>query len=104
MQSVVDVIQGGRTQCGPRRYVDRPREQASQQLMDDYFSPNPVYNETQFRRRFRMRRPLFLKIVEALSGWSEYFTLRPDALNHPGFSPIHKCKVAIRQLVLVWSA
>ena len=46
MQSVVDVIQGGRTRSGPRRYVNRPREQASQQLMDDYFSPNPVYNET----------------------------------------------------------
>ena len=46
MQSVADVIQGGRSRCGPRRYVDRPREQASKQLMDDYFSPNPVYNET----------------------------------------------------------
>ena len=43
-------------------------------------------------------RPLFLKIVEALRGWSEYFTLRPDALNCPGFSPIYKCAVAIRQL------
>jgi hypothetical protein len=104
MQSVVDVIQGGRTRCDPRQYVDRPREQASQQLMDDYFSPNPVYNETQFRRRFRMRRPLFLKIVETLSGWSEYFTLRPDALNRPGFSPIHKCIVAIRQLAYGGSA
>ena len=65
--------------------MDRPREQASKQLMDDYFSPNPVYNETQFHRRFRMRRPLFLKIVEALSGWSDYFTVRLDALNRPGF-------------------
>ena len=26
MQSVVDVIQGGRTRSGPRRYVNRPRE------------------------------------------------------------------------------
>ncbi|XP_002439253.2 uncharacterized protein LOC8075096 [Sorghum bicolor] len=105
MQSaVVDVIQGGRSQSGPRRYVDRPRERANQQLMDDYFSPNPVFNETQFRRRFRMRRPLFEKIVEALSGWSEYFTLRLDALNRPGFSPIHKCTVAIRQLAYGGSA
>jgi hypothetical protein len=29
MQSVVDVIQGGRIQCGLRRYVDRHPEQAS---------------------------------------------------------------------------
>jgi hypothetical protein len=43
MQSLVDVLQGGRTQGGPMQYVDyvdNPREQASQQLMDDYFSPN----------------------------------------------------------------
>lgn len=59
MQSIVDDIQGGGSRSGPRRYVERPREQASQQLMDDYFSLNLVYNETQFRRRFRMRRPLF---------------------------------------------
>nr|XP_034578261.1 uncharacterized protein LOC117842034 [Setaria viridis] len=104
MQTIVDDIQGGGSRSGPRRYVERPREQASQQLMDDYFSLNPVYNETQFRRRFRMRRPLFLKIVEALSGWDEYFTLRPDALNRPGFSPIHKCTVAIRQLAYGGSA
>jgi len=72
--------------------------------MDDYFSHNPVYNETQFRRRFGMRRPLFLKIVEALSGWSDYFTVRLDALNRPGFSPVHKCTVAIRQLAYGGSA
>ena len=45
MQSVVDVILGGRTRRGPRRYVDRPREQAQQELLDDYFTPNPVYDE-----------------------------------------------------------
>ena len=78
--------------------VDRPREQAQQELLDDYFTPNPVYDEKDFRRRYRMRKPLFLKIVEALSGWSEYFTLRLDALNRPGFTPIHKCTVAMRQL------
>ena len=72
--------------------------------MDDYFSPNPVYNETRFHRRFRMRRPLFLKIVEALSGWSDYFTVRLDALNRPGFSLVHKCTVAIRQLAYGGSA
>jgi hypothetical protein len=96
MQSIVADIQGGRSRCGPWRFVDRPREQATKQLMDEYFSPNPVYNETQFRRRFRMRRPLFLKIVESLSGWSDYFTTRLDALTRPGFSPIHKCTIACR--------
>jgi hypothetical protein len=51
-----------------------------------------------------MKKPLFLKIVEGLSGWSEYFTTRLDALNRPGFSPIHKCTVAIHQLAYGSSA
>jgi hypothetical protein len=55
-------------------------------------------------RRFRMRRPLFLKIVEGLSGWSECFITMLDALNRPGFSPTHKCTVAIRQLAYGCSA
>jgi hypothetical protein len=37
-------------------------------LLHDYFTPNPVYSEIQFFGRCRMIRPLFLKIVEALSG------------------------------------
>lgn len=66
--------------------------------MNDYFVDDPVYNETMFRRRFRMRRPLFLRIVQALGEWNKYFTLKMDALNRPGLSPIKKCTAAIRQL------
>lgn len=45
-----------------------------------------------------MRRPLFLSIVEALGMWNKYCTLRMDALNRPGLSPLKKCTAAIRQL------
>jgi hypothetical protein len=90
--------EGRRRNTGPKRYVSRPREEAHQQLMEDYFVENPVYNSTIFRRRFRMRRPLFLRIVDALGEWSPFFTQRYDALNRPGLSPIQKCTAAIRQL------
>jgi len=90
--------EGRRRNTGPKRYVSRPREEAHQQLMEDYFVENPVYNSTIFRRRFRMRRPLFLRIVDALGEWSPFFTQRYDALNHPGLSSIQKCTAAIRQL------
>ena len=36
--------QGRRHNSGPRRYLARPREEANQRLMDDYFTHNPVYN------------------------------------------------------------
>ena len=66
--------------------------------MNDYFVENPVYSDIIFRRRFRMTRPLFLCIVQALGEWNEYFTLRMDALNRPGLSPLKKCTATIRQL------
>ncbi|EEC80522.1 hypothetical protein OsI_22800 [Oryza sativa Indica Group] len=82
----------------PRKHIKRPREEAHQQLVNDYFSENPLYPSKIFRRRFRMSRPLFLRIVEALGQWSVYFTQRVDAVNRKGLSPLQKCTAAIRQL------
>jgi len=81
-----------------RKHIKRPREEAHQQLVNDYFSENPLYPSRIFRRRFRMSRPLFLRIVEALGQWSEYFIERVDAANRQGLSPLQKCTAAIRQL------
>jgi hypothetical protein len=50
-----------------RRYIERGRGAARDRLMSDYFSENPVYNDFQFRRRYRMKRHLFLRIVQTLS-------------------------------------
>ena len=86
------------SRSGPRIYVNRPREEAHQQLVRDYFCDNPLYRTKKFRRRFRMRRPLFLRIINALGEWSPYFTTRTDALNREGLSPLQKCPAAIRQL------
>ncbi|XP_015690500.1 uncharacterized protein LOC102714086 isoform X2 [Oryza brachyantha] len=72
----IEVLEKGRKRnSGPRRYLSRPREEANQRLMEDYFMQNPIYNSTIFRRRFRMRRPLFVRIVDALD----------DAVHHDGF-------------------
>ena len=81
-----------------RRYIVRDREAGQNRLIRDYFSTNPVYTDEQFRRRYRMRRHLFLQIVQALSEWSPYFQQRSDATGKLGFSPLHKCTVAIRML------
>ncbi|RLM74303.1 hypothetical protein C2845_PM15G01620 [Panicum miliaceum] len=62
-----------------RRYIVRDREAGQKRLIGDYFCDNPVYNDVQFRRSYRMRRPLFLKIVQTLSDWSPYFQQRSDA-------------------------
>jgi hypothetical protein len=81
-----------------RRYIVRDHEAGQNRLIRDYFSTNPVYTDEQLRRRYRMRRHLFLQIVQALGDWSPYFQQRSDANGKLGFSPLHKCIVAMRML------
>lgn len=80
-----------------RRVVERDREGGHSRLVADYFSEKPTYPSDIFRRRFRMRRGLFTRIVDALSR-DDYFKWRVDATGRQSFSPLQKCTVAIRQL------
>ncbi|KAI5409306.1 hypothetical protein KIW84_054930 [Lathyrus oleraceus] len=81
-----------------RTTVDRGREERHNRLFNDYFSENPVYTDVQFRRRFRMHRHVFLRIVDALGNHDEYFQMRVDATGKMGLSPLQKCTSAIRML------
>ncbi|XP_058769750.1 uncharacterized protein LOC131643522 [Vicia villosa] len=81
-----------------RSVIDRNREEGNIRLFNDYFSENPVYTDAQFRRRFRMHRHLFLRIVETLGNHDEYFQMRVDATGKMGLSPLQKCISSIRML------
>ena len=81
-----------------RRVINRNRVAAHQRLMDDYFSENPLYGEEIFRRRFRMSKELFLRLVSDLEQQYTFFTQGSDARGRIGFSPLQKCTSAIRQL------
>ncbi|XP_021751010.1 uncharacterized protein LOC110716671 [Chenopodium quinoa] len=87
-----------------RIIVPRNRAAAHDNLVSDYFSDQPLYDETTFRRRFRMRRPLFLRIVNTLSATNRYFQQHPDATMRLGASPLQKCTAAIRMLAYGCSA
>jgi len=73
-----------------RRYIDRNHEEDHNRLFAKYFCDNPLYTDGQFHRRFRMRKQLFLRIIEALGVWSPYFLLRCDAFGKVGLSPLQK--------------
>ena len=78
---------------------ERGREAALQQLVADYFSgENSKFTEVQFRRRFRMSRPLFLRIVQEISDNDVYFQQRPDATGKVGASALQKVTAACRLL------
>ncbi|MFS7952529.1 hypothetical protein Hanom_Chr07g00608001 [Helianthus anomalus] len=53
--------------------------------MKDYFVENLTYDEVTFRRRFRMRKPLFLRIVEAVTANDVYFQQRRDTRQARSF-------------------
>ena len=81
-----------------RAVIDRDHVAAHQRLYEDYFAEYPRFPANMFRRRFRMRRELFMRIVRALERQYLCFRFRHDAAGRPGHTPIQKCTAAIRQL------
>ena len=47
-----------------REYLGRDHEAGDEQIYRDYFAPNALYPPNVFRRRFRMNRLLFLRILK----------------------------------------
>ena len=61
------------------RMVNRDRAEGHERLYRDYFATPCVY-ESLFRRRFRMSRPLFLRILNGVEQYDPYFIQRTDAV------------------------
>ncbi|XP_033131975.1 uncharacterized protein LOC103831000 [Brassica rapa] len=81
-----------------RIYMERFREDGHQKLWNDYFSETPTYNPELFRRRFRMNKSLFLRIVQRLETNIPYFQQGTDCTGRSSLTPLQKCTAAIRQL------
>ena len=81
-----------------RAYIERNREAGNLRLWNDYFSETPTYPDNLFRRRFRMNKPLFMKIVDRLANEVEFFRQKRDGLGRLGLSTLQKCTAAIRVL------
>ena len=87
-----------------RQYRYRDRVSGNSRLLNDYFVENPVYDETLFRRRFRLSRPLFLRILRTLQQYNNYFVQRRNVANTIGLSGEQKMTVALRMLAYGMSA
>ena len=55
--------EANRSQPRRRTQIYRNRIDADTRLMNDYFVQHPTYNDIIFRRRFRMHKSLFMRIV-----------------------------------------
>ncbi|XP_051197370.1 uncharacterized protein [Lolium perenne] len=82
---------------GHRKSKPRQRMDGYCMLNADYFTDDPLHDDTVFRHHFWMSRKLFLKIVENLREIN-YFKLKRDSVDELGFSTIQKCTVALRML------
>jgi hypothetical protein len=69
-----------------------------ERLFQDYFAENPTFDAMKFRRRYRMRRELFLCLVDAVCCFDPWFVQKRDALGRLGLSSLQKCTAALRTL------
>ncbi|WZZ61473.1 hypothetical protein YC2023_061580 [Brassica napus] len=81
-----------------RTYRERHHEGGHARLWNDYFSEAVTFSSDQFRRRFRMNKKLFLRLVHSLSECFSFFQQRRDATGRLGLSALQKCTAAIRLL------
>ena len=56
-----------------RDYIERDREEGHIKLWNDKFSENEIFSTNQFRPRFRMKKPLYMRIVDRLSNEIPFF-------------------------------
>ncbi|XP_062230181.1 uncharacterized protein LOC133927809 [Phragmites australis] len=86
-----------------RRRIQRNRLEGHQRLFNDYFADPPVYPDYIFRRRFRMKRDLYLKIVEAVADYDPWFQQRRNAAGELGLSVLQKVTAAFREATIIES-
>nr|GEY73776.1 putative nuclease HARBI1 [Tanacetum cinerariifolium] len=85
-------------QITQRNHIVRDHYGAHDRLVAAYFAKQPFYNDYLFRKRFRIDRVLFTRIVRELSDNCPYFQEGRDAIGKIGIFALVKCTSAIRQL------
>ena len=81
-----------------RRSIQRNHLVGHERLFLDYFAPTPIYPPALFRRRFRMKRSLFLRIQSQVEAHDSYFVQKRNSANKLGLSSLQKITAALRML------
>ncbi|XP_070665214.1 uncharacterized protein [Malus domestica] len=81
-----------------RSYKPRNRAITHANLINNYFDPNSVYTEEDFRRCFQMRRHVFERLLRDVQQVNPYFRQKRDRAGRPSFSPHQKVTVALRMM------
>nr|XP_043609552.1 uncharacterized protein LOC122581392 [Erigeron canadensis] len=80
------------------RIINRQREIGHQILLNDWFVDEPKYDDGYFRKKFRMEKSMFLKIVDDIEANFPYFQDGFDVCGRGSFKPLQKVASVVRQL------
>ena len=90
-------VNGG-SKIGRNKNKDRQMMEGHLMLVVDYFADDPSHGSKAFRRRFRMKKEVYLRIVQSVREFDDYFMLKKDCIGMVGFSSIQKYKAMLRCL------
>ncbi|XP_070661658.1 uncharacterized protein [Malus domestica] len=79
-------------------YKPRNRAMTHVNMMNNYFNPNSMYTEEDFRYGFRMRHHVFERLLCDVQQANPYFRQKRDKTGCSGFSPHQKVTVALRMM------
>jgi hypothetical protein len=86
-QQMANVVpRRGGSVCGKAPNKDRSRNAGALLLYSDYFADNAINTPKEFRRRFRMNKDLFMKIVQGVREYDDYFKYKKDCTRKWGFT------------------
>ena len=71
-----------------RCYIHHNCKVAAVRLFTNYFAQDPIFNNTTFCRKYRMRRDLFLCIVESIFAFKLRFESTLNAIGRTGLSTL----------------
>ena len=91
-------IKGGGSKPGKAPNLTRQFHEAEERIKRQYFVKGSTYDEKLFRRRFRMKKRLFMRIFEGVQKEDAYFETKTDGLGKRGISGLVKAVAAMKML------
>jgi hypothetical protein len=75
---------------------NRSRDAGALLLYSNYFADNAINTPKEFRWRFRMNKKLFMKIVQGVIEYDDYFKYKKVCTRKWGFTSVQKYTAALR--------
>jgi hypothetical protein len=94
MENVVPRLGGSVRGKAPNK--DHNRNADALLLYYYYFADNAINTPKEFCRYFRMNKDLFMKIVQGVREYDDYFKYKKDCTGKWGFTSVLKCTAALR--------